>query len=226
MKFTKYGMRELMIFGGIAAMLMIFVLVVSITFLRLDVALLVSIPFVALFVLVVSFFRDPVRVLPKGEHRLVAPADGTIYDIGEFDEPDFLGEKATRIGIFLSIFDCHINRMPCSGKVEKITYKKGKFFSALKARLCSEKNESNFIGLSGAAGTETKVAVKQIAGQIARRIVCDLKEGDAVERGQQFGMIKFGSRTELFIPQSANFKLKVKLGASVKAGRTVVGTLE
>jgi len=227
MRLTKYGTREAAIFGSVAAALMIVVLFLTLRYIpNKPLALLVSLPFVLTFIWVLAFFRDPKRVLPKGEHRLVAPADGVIYDIGEVDEPDFLGEKATRVGIFLSIFDCHINRVPCSGTVEKLKYKRGQFFSALKAKHCSAKNESNFIGLANAAGTGTKVAVKQIAGQIARRIVCDLREGDVVERGQQFGMIKFGSRTELFIPKSANFTIKVKLGGAVRAGKTIMGTLE
>jgi len=226
-RFAKYGMRELMIFGSVTGALAAGALILTLNYLRADLALLLSLPFIALFVLVVSFFRDPERVPPRGEHRLVAPADGTVFDIGEVEEPEFLGEPALRIGIFLSIFDCHVNRAPCSGKVEKIVYKKGEFFSAwTKAAECSARNESNLIGLSDAAGRGIKIAVKQIAGQIARRIVCDLKEGDEVERGQRFGMIKFGSRTELFIPKSANFTIRVKLGAGIKAGKTVIGSLE
>ena len=225
--FTKYGLRELAIFGAAAAVLMIAVIVLSFLFLPLvTLALFFSILAILPFVWVLSFFRDPKRIIPKGDHRIVAPADGTIYDIDEVEEPEFIGEKCLRLGIFLSIFDCHINRAPCAGVVEKIIYKKGQFHSAwTAAKDCSEHNESNFIGLSNAAGRGIKVAVKQIAGQIARRIVCDLREGDEVERGQQFGMIKFGSRTELFIPLSANFDLKLKLGAPIKAGRTVLGTL-
>ncbi|MFH1731862.1 MAG: phosphatidylserine decarboxylase [Planctomycetota bacterium] len=227
MRFTKYGTRELAIYGTVAGVVMIAAIVLSFSYAsRADVAALISLPFILTFIWVLSFFRDPKRVVPRGEHRLVAPADGMIFDIADVDEPDFIGEECTRIGIFLSIFDCHINRVPCSGTVETIRYKRGAFHSALKAKQCSRRNESNFIGISNAAGTGAKVAVKQIAGQIARRIVCDLEECAEVERGQQFGMIKFGSRTELFIPKSANFTLKVKLGAAVCAGRTVIGTLE
>ena len=227
MRFTKYGMRELKLYGAVSGVVMLAAVFLAFyCFTRIDVALLVSLPFIFTFIWVLSFFRNPKRPLPRGEHRLVAPADGTIFDIAEVDEPDFIGEECTRIGIFLSIFDCHINRIPCSGTVETIRYKRGAFFSALKAKQCSKRNESNFIGISNAADTGTRVAVKQIAGQIARRIVCDLQEGAEVERGQQFGMIKFGSRTEIFIPTSSNFKIKVKLGAAVRAGRTVIGTLE
>jgi phosphatidylserine decarboxylase len=225
--FTKYGRRELLLFGGGTFLLMVAAISLSILFVpSFTLGLLISLIFILLFAWVVAFFRDPARVPPRGEHRLVAPADGMIYDIGDVDEPEFLDEPATRIGIFLSIFNCHVNRTPCSGRVDKIVYRKGKFFSALNATQCSAHNESNFIGLSNAAGTEGKVAVKQIAGRIARRIVCDLQVGDAVERGQTFGMIKFGSRTELFIPKSANFKIRVKLRDLVHAGRTIIGSLE
>ena len=227
MRFTKYALRELIVFGALSGLLMVAVLVVTLTFLpNKAVALLVSLPFVVLFVLVISFFRDPERVPPRGEHRLVAPADGTIFDIGDVAESVFVGEDCLRIGIFMSVFNCHVTRAPCSGRVEKILHTKGTFLSALtKAKECSEQNESNLVGLADVAGAGARVAVKQIAGQIARRIVCDLREGDAVERGQRFGMIKFGSRVELFVPKSANFTLKAKLGASVKGGRTILGTL-
>ncbi|MFW6157822.1 MAG: phosphatidylserine decarboxylase [Planctomycetota bacterium] len=226
--FTRYGMRELKLFGGLTAALLVGAMALALALtgsvtLVLFVFIVTALP----FVWVLSFFRDPERRIPRGEHRLVAPADGVIYDIAEVDGPDFIGEECTRIGIFLSIFDCHVNRVPCSGRVDEITHKKGEFFSAwTKANLCSARNESNFIGLSNAAGTETKIGLKQIAGQIARRIVCDLREGDTVRRGQRFGMIKFGSRVELFIPRSANFEFKLELGAPVKAGRTVVGNLD
>jgi phosphatidylserine decarboxylase len=227
LRFAKYGMRELKIYGTIAGLIMVAAIGLAFHYMhRADLALLISIPFVLLFIWVLSFFRDPKRIIPRGEHRMVSPADGVVYDIGDVDEPNFIGEECTRIGIFLSVFNCHINRIPCSGIVEDIRYKRGAFYSALKAQKCSRLNESNFIGISHAAGTDARIGVKQIAGQIARRIVCDLREGAEVKRGEQFGMIKFGSRTEIFVPKSANFTIKVKLGAHVKAGRTVIGTLE
>jgi len=227
MRFTKYGKRELKLFGALAAALLLLVLTLGVIFFRVDVALLVSLPFVALLALVVMFFRDPVRRIPRGEHRLVAPADGTIYDIGEVELPEYFDEPVLRVGIFLSVFDCHINRVPCSGTVEKVVYREGSFYNAwTQANECSERNESNLVMIADAAGTGVRVGVKQIAGQIARRIVCELKDGDAVERGQPFGMIKFGSRTEFFVPSSASFVLKVKVRDFVRAGSTVLGNLE
>ncbi len=227
LRFTGYGRRELQLFGGLSAGFFVLAAVLAIVLLSSFTLTLLIIILTALpFVWVLSFFRDPRRIIPRGEHRLVAPADGVIFDIADVEGPEFIGEECIRIGIFLSIFDCHINRMPCSGRVEEITYTRGQFFNALtKANEASARNESNFIGLTDAAGTDVKVGVKQIAGRVARRIVCELKEGDDVERGQQFGMIKFGSRVELFIPKSAPFEPKLKTGAHVKAGRTVLGNL-
>ncbi len=227
LRFTPYGRRELRLFGGLSASFFLLAAVLAIVLLSsFTLTLLIIILTFLPFAWVLSFFRDPNRIIPRGEHRLVAPADGVIFDIADVEGPEFIGEECTRIGIFLSVFDCHINRVPCSGRVEEITYTRGQFFNALtKANAASARNESNFIGLADAAGTDVKVGVKQIAGRVARRIVCELKEGDDVERGQQFGMIKFGSRVELFIPKSAPFDPKLKVGAHVKAGRTVLGNL-
>lgn len=225
MRFAKYGLRELMIYGGASGALTVLAFALSFHYLRFQRALLITFPFAVICALILWFFRDPKRIIPRGEGRILAPADGIVYDIGEVDEPEFLGERALRIGIFLSVFDCHVNRAPCSGTVEKIIYRRGRFLSALNANECSRLNESNFIGIADAAGKGLRIGVKQIAGRIARRIVCELKEGDRLRRGQPFGMIKFGSRTELFIPKSANFQLRVKVGAGVDAGSTVVAVL-
>jgi len=226
--FAKYGMKELKLYGGITGAVMVVALVLCVLYVRpLPLAFLLSLLSIAPFVWVLSFFRDPERLIPKGERRIISPADGAVYDIGDFDEPEYIGEECTRIGIFMSVFDCHVNRVPCSGTVEKIVYKQGSFFSAYtRASEASLKNESNFIGIGNAAGTGSKLAFKQIAGQVARRIVCELNEGDEVRRGQRCGMIKFGSRVELFIPKSSNVTLKVKLKDFVKAGKTVIGKLE
>ena len=170
----------------------------------------------------VLFFRDPVRAIPEGESNIVAPADGKIVEITEVDEPDFIGGKALKIGIFLSIFDVHINRAPCSGSVEMISYRPGKFLNALKQE-SSRVNENNSIGITGSG---CRMLVKQIAGAIARRIVCACEEGDLCARGEKLGMIKFGSRTELYVPAGADFHLSVKLGEKVRAGSSVLGTLK
>lgn len=169
----------------------------------------------------ISFFRDPARAVPEGEGVVVSPADGKVVEITEVDEPDYIGGPALKIGIFLSIFNVHINRSPCGGDVEMTAYRPGKFLNALKAD-SSKYNESNAIGISG---NGCRMLVKQIAGAIARRIECDCHEGDSLARGEKFGMIKFGSRTELYVPVDAGFALQVKVGDKVRAGSSVLGAI-
>jgi phosphatidylserine decarboxylase len=167
------------------------------------------------------FFRDPDREIPEEKDVILAPADGRVVSIEEVDEPEFIGGKAMKIGIFLSIFNVHINRAPCSGVVAFLKYKEGRFLNAL-SKKSSLHNESNIIGIEGDDSAPSKVMVKQIAGAIAKRIVCELKVRDAVENGQKFGMIKFGSRTEIYVPVDEGFEVAVGLRNRVKAGVTVL----
>jgi len=173
---------------------------------------------VALWVL--WFFRDPVRIPPSGEDLLLAPADGRIDTLEEVEHAAFPGGKAIKLGIFLSIFDVHINRAPCRGRVKETRHKRGRFLSAMN-RDSSHENESNLIVMDTEAGP---VHVKQIAGMIARRIVCPLKRGDDVYRGDKIGMICFGSRTEIFLPLSS--RICVRPGMKVAGGETILGRLE
>ena len=143
----------------------------------------------AVLIWLLSFFRDPYRQVPAGDNLILSPADGTISDIEQVDEPNFIGGKATRIGIFLSIFNVHINRMPCRARIEKITYRKGSFKNALNPD-CGKVNESNDIGIVSIK-TGEKMLVRQISGAIARRIVCDAERGQEFAGGAIFGMIKF-----------------------------------
>ena len=169
---------------------------------------------------VLWFFRDPARTPPENEGLLLAPADGKITAVDEAEEPVYLGARARRVSIFLSILDVHVNRAPCAGRVAEIKYTPGKFLNALKERSALE-NERNLVGLG-----ETpfgRVAVVQIAGLIARRIVCRLDPGEAVEAGQPFGMLKFGSRTDVYLPLDAPVELCVAPGDRVRAGVTVIG---
>ena len=151
------------------------------------------------FIWALSFFRDPERIVPQDKNVLLAPADGTITDIETVDENEFIKGKAMRIGIFLSIFDVHINRCPCKAKVEKITYHQGQYFDARKSE-SGRVNESNDLWLTRIEPPYDKLIVRQISGAIARRIVCGPKQGEELAAGEQFGMIKFGSRTELYVP--------------------------
>ena len=173
---------------------------------------------------VVWFFRDPPRKVPQGPGLLVSPADGTVTDISDVENAEFIGGPARRIGIFLSIFSVHINRAPCAGTVAYVGYHKGKFINALRPESSTD-NEANSVGLTLPDPAGTKVLVKQISGAIARRIVCECKEGDSLARGEKFGMIKFGSRTELFVPRDLPVEIAVSIGQKVKAGTTVIGKL-
>ena len=173
------------------------------------------------FIWALSFFRDPERNVPEDKYALLAPADGTITDVEIVDENEFIKGKALRIGIFLSIFDVHINRSPCKVKVEKITYREGKYLDARKLE-SGRVNESNDLWLKKIEPPYDKLVVRQISGAIARRIVCRAAVGSELLMGERFGMIKFGSRTELYVPVRESVTCLVKTGDKVKAGLTPI----
>lgn len=168
-----------------------------------------------------SFFRDPQRTIISDPKVLLSPADGTIADIETVDEPSFIGGTALRIGIFLSVFNVHINRAPCTVRVENITYKKGEFKDARDPD-AGKVNESNDVAMTRLREPNDKLLVRQISGAIARHIVCELHAGDELAAGQQFGMIKFGSRTELYLPADGKMKCMVTIGDKVKAGSSIL----
>jgi phosphatidylserine decarboxylase len=169
-----------------------------------------------LAVWVVAFFRDPVRLWARGERLIAAPADGRVVSILETDEPDFLRGRAVRISIFMNVFDCHVNRYPTSGMVKYRHYNAGKFGHA-GAEKSSLDNEQASIGLETYRG---KVLVRQIAGLIARRIVTDHSVGMVVHQGDRLGMIRFGSRVDLFLPLGT--RILAHTGETTTAGVTVV----
>jgi phosphatidylserine decarboxylase len=169
---------------------------------------------------VISFFRDPERVIPADPRALVSPADGTVTDVGEVEEEGFPGGRALRLGIFLSVFNVHVNRVPRSGRVVALRYFPGYFLDA-RNRDCGKVNEQFWIDVEEAA-TGRLVRVKQIAGAIARRIVCWLRPGEEVRAGERLGMIKFGSRTELYVPAGETVEVCVKPGDAVRGGSTVL----
>jgi phosphatidylserine decarboxylase len=170
------------------------------------------------------FFRDPQRRIPDAPRILVAPADGKVVEIADvpLGAPPYIPEPATRIAIFLSIISCHINRAPAEGVVEYLNYQPGAFLLAWKPE-AAERNEQNAFGLALAGEPNGRILVRQIAGAIARRIVCVPRQGQTVKRGERIGMIKFGSRTELIVPVSLRFRPRVKVGDKVFAGETVMG---
>jgi phosphatidylserine decarboxylase len=165
------------------------------------------------------FFRDPHRDVPGDDSMLVAPADGKVTDIETLDGTDFLAGPTLRIGVFLSIFNTHINRAPCGATVEKISYRKGRYVNAMNP-LSSKVNESNTVVLVRVSEPQDRFAIKQISGAIARRIVCAARENQELTRGEKFGMIKFGSRTELYVPAHEHLQCLVAIGDNVKAGIT------
>ena len=175
---------------------------------------------VVLGLFVLSFFRDPERCVPAEPDGLVSPADGTVTHVDEVDEPDFPGGRALRISIFLSIFNVHVNRIPRAGRVLGIRYFPGAFLDA-RHKECAVRNEQLWLDLEE-EGTQRLLRVKQISGAIARRIVCWLRPGERVERGERFGMIKFGSRTELLVPTGQDLDVLVGIGDKVKGARTVL----
>ena len=166
------------------------------------------------------FFRDPDRVVPKDSGSVVSPADGKVVWAGSVDNSPFFKEARMKISIFMSVFNVHVNRIPHEGRVKKIRYHPGKFFSANLDK-ASRHNEHNAVFLETEEGKD--ICMVQIAGLIARRIICRLQEGDFVVRGQRFGLICFGSRLDVYLPSGA--KLNVAVGDRVKAGTSVLGDL-
>lgn len=166
------------------------------------------------------FFRNPKRVIPDTPGALVSPADGKIVGI---DQVEVAGhsEPYTKVSIFLSIFNVHINRSPLAGKVESLDYTPGKFLAAFNGKASSD-NEQTAIRITG---TEGSIIVKQIAGLIARRIVCWIKPGNQLEKGERIGLIRFGSRVELFVPEKLVSKVKINMGDMVKGGETIIALL-
>ncbi len=170
-----------------------------------------------------SFYRDPPRRPPIGAELILAPADGKVVEITRDAEgPD--GSRVLRIMIFLSVFNVHINRSPCAGRVREITYCCGEFLNALQAD-ANTRNECNTIVLDPAGKLPGPVRVRQIAGVLARRIVCVAEVGDELVAGQRLGMIKLGSRTEVCLPVDPRWEIRVSVGQKVKAGLTVLARL-
>jgi phosphatidylserine decarboxylase len=172
-----------------------------------------------LFIFHFFFFRDPEREIPSQDNLIVSPADGKVIQLTEVEEDQYLHSKAILVSIFMSVFDVHVNRIPFSGEIEFLDYRSGKFNPAYK-EMSSEQNEQLVIGIKSERG---KVLMKQIAGIIARRIVCSLKKGNIVRTGERYGMIKYGSRVDLIIPLISN--VYVKLHERVTAGETIIGEM-
>ena len=178
----------------------------------------------AMLCLIVYFFRDPPRRIPTGAGLLVAPADGKVVEITRLSYDEFIGGPAVRIGIFLSIFNVHLNRAPATSRVIALRYSPGEFLNALNPE-SAIRNENTWIALEEQSPPHRRMVVRQISGAIARRIVCDLRPGEVLARGQKFGMIKLGSRTELIIPDGEELTIEVKIGQKIAAGETVIARM-
>ena len=187
------------------------------------IAILLAVTCAVICGLIAWFFRNPRRISPPAPGLVVSPADGKIVDIEEIAFDDYIGGPAKKIGIFLSIFNVHINRTPIAGRVVGLRYRPGKYLNALRPESARE-NEQLAIMLEENQAPFRGMVVRQITGAIARRIVCWLKPGDELARGEQFGMIKLGSRTELVLPVEEGLEIRVRLGDNVTAGTSVLAS--
>ena len=235
MKFTKYGKPLPLIFS--LAMIGDLVFIVFITIflytsgnpkLALILGSVLFVMTMPVYIFLLAFFRDPVRRADREKiapNLMLSPADGTVTDISPIDDPR-VGGPALRVGIFLSIFSVHVNRVPCAVKVVETIRKDGEFLDARNPE-SSNRNVSNDLVLEPTdtiLNLPNRLVVRQITGLIAKRIVCEAKPGDTLSSGQKFGMIKFGSRTELIVPASPTPQVMVKLGQYVHAGQDVLLT--
>lgn len=221
--FAREGLAELLLMGGGSFALAVVSAVLAATSGSTVVAVaawLVCATFGVIGVLITWFFRDPPRVIPAGSDLVVSPADGTVADIYEIEHDEFLGGPAIVVGVFLSIFNVHINRSPIAAKVVGLTYTPGKCLNALRPESARE-NERLAVRIEGTEQPARRMIVVQITGAIARRIVCRVKPGDVLAAGEKFGMIKLGSRTELIMPREG-LQVQVKIGDKLKAGATQI----
>lgn len=211
--FAPWGWRELNVYGW-----PLLAMAIGIAFLPQPWCYLALVPG-ALLSLLLYFFRDPMRRIPEEAGAIVSPADGKVVEITQLEHYDFLDGPAVRIGIFLSIFNVHINRAPFAGQVLEMHYRPGEFLNALRSE-SAERNEFMWIGFEEPV-MQRRFAVRQISGAIARRIVCQLMPGKLVARGEKFGMIKLGSRTELILP-AYSVEMVARCGDKVRAGSDIV----
>lgn len=225
---TKYGLPQVVVYPAAIITIMVVYYLLACRFLCCACPLTLWLPEVVLLIVLIwvfSFFRDPHRIIANDPSLLLSPADGKITAIEKMETcPGFEG-PVLRIEIFLSIFNVHINRTPCPVQIGKITYKPGQFLDA-RSPECSKVNEANEVEMFRVNEPKDRLLVRQVSGAIARRIVCVAKTGDSYGGGQQFGMIKFGSCTELYVPLRSTLKCQAQTGDIIKAGLTVLARYE
>jgi phosphatidylserine decarboxylase len=228
MRLTKHGLREWL--GGA-----VIALALSMVWLWVTAHCCPTVRYILLgltwllWLAVAAFFRVPVRKIIADPNALVSPADGVVRDIETVEDHGielFAGQKLMRVGIFLSVLDVHVNRAPCDMEVKYRKYKEGRFLDARDKR-CAKENESLVIaGIGSAGGKLFPVAIRQVSGAIARRIVCVPQPGAVLKKGEIYGMIKFGSRTELYFPAESGITVRVQIGDKVRSGTTLMGYVE
>ena len=227
-RLTMYGVREWLGSGIIALILIAIFLFIGSKYQHPVIGWSLAGFTVVVWLAIAAFFRVPDRVIPSNPALLVSPADGLVKDIEMISNCEidiFKGVDVVRIGIFLSVLDVHVNRAPCDLTVEYKKYRPGKYLDARNGN-CSKENEAMTIGgTANADGLVFPMAVRQISGAIARRIVCPQEPGVKLKKGEIYGMIKFGSRTELYLPAEKNIVLSVKVGDRVYSGSSVVGKI-
>lgn len=210
--FARWGLAELLLMG-----LPLLALTILLGMYYWPLALIAAVP----LALVVYFFRDPSRKVPQEPGLVVSPADGKVVDITELAYAEFIEGPAVRIGIFLSLFNVHINRSPLEAKVIELRYSPGQFINAMNPD-SSLVNENLWIALEEEAAPHRRMTVRQISGLVARRIVCEIRPGEVLPRGHKFGMIKLGSRTELIVPHTDDLKIETEVGQHVRAGSDIL----
>jgi phosphatidylserine decarboxylase len=216
---TKYGIVELLLYGGgsLGGLAASAILACTVSpFFWCPAPL-----FVLMLVFTLNFYRDPSRVTPEGPGLVLSPADGRVVEVAQVDEPRYLKAASHKVAIFMSPLNVHVNRAPCDGQVEAVDHVPGGFRHAAHPE-ASSGNESVAMTLR-AAERDTRLVVRQVAGAVARRIVCGAAAGDRLKRGQRYGMIKFGSRAEVYVPVASGFEVAVAPGDRVKAGETILG---
>lgn len=213
---TKYGLDTFLFSSAFAVALIILGLYLNNVWIKYPLIILG----IAFFLFNLNFFRDPDRTPPNRDDVIVSPADGTVIIIKDIFEEEFVKETSTQLSIFMSPINVHVNRIPIDGTVGMMNYIKGEYLVASYEK-ADKRNERTEIGIDSKHG---KMMFTQVAGFVARRIVCPLKQGENVIMGNRFGMIKFGSRSDVFAPKK--WKLKVKMGDKVTAGETILFELD
>lgn len=226
MTLTRYGIREwgLALLATILILAGCWYLVYRLCYVRTGI--IIGAAALVIFLAFAAFFRNPRRRIPANPLLLISPADGTVKDIVEVDDfnlPPFTG-KAIRVGIFLSVLSVHVNRASADLDVENVSYREGEFLDARDENAIQKNEAMTISGTANADGNRFPMAIRQISGAIARRIVCPVKPGTKLKRGQIYGMIKLGSRTELYLPVD-KVELSVKVGDKVYGGSSVIATV-